>query len=334
MATTLPQPSLNVASLNVTVGGLSLTLAGTTRADLEQVRTLWSQLFVLDTEPPAHTSLELTFQNDAFKAEPGQLVYEGGVLRVTRGESSFDLACGASRLRVLPLENQGSCYLAADFFDYSLYEQREFFLLGLLMLLRPHGLYGLHACGLESGGMGLLVIGHSGAGKTTTCLNLIERGWRYLSDDAVLLRKTTDPADSSVEALAFRKGFSCTPETLSQFPRLAGSYECGDPEGKRIVQLSEDYGGGFTPTCKPNLLIFPKRADARRTSLEPLWPVHALLRLSQQSGGIMTDTAVSQGQLELLKRLTQQSTSFELNLASDALAKPGLVDDLVRALCW
>ena len=54
-----------------------------------------------------------------------------------------------------------------DFWLSPMAYQREFFLIGLLMLLHPLGLYGVHANGLSRHGRGCLVVGHSGRGKTT-----------------------------------------------------------------------------------------------------------------------------------------------------------------------
>jgi serine kinase of HPr protein (carbohydrate metabolism regulator) len=84
-------------------------------------------------------------------------------------------------------------------------------------LLSTHRLYGLHAGAVERAGTSLLIVGNSGCGKTTTAVVLVRSGWRYLSDDAVLLCAQ----DGAVEALAFSRGFSCTPGMREHFPELA-----------------------------------------------------------------------------------------------------------------
>lgn len=317
------------------LGGVSLRLEGPDGAQIGRAGALLPGLFALDTFPGRGTDrgagrsgVGLRFRTSLLPERSGRTVYRAGALVVTRAGDVFSLSCGLSQLHVTP-GDAAACFLAPDFFDHSPFEQREFFLLALLMLLRPHGLYGLHACGLERSGVGLLIVGASGSGKTTTSLNLIREGWRYLSDDAVLLRVLTD---GSVQASAFRRGFSCTPETLRHFPELTGDAdfapEFGDPDGKRVVYPGSAFGG-FAPDCVPSLLVFPTVTAAGRTTLRLLPSAHSLIRLSQQSAGIMTDTAVSQRQLALLKTLTEQTRSFELHLGRDALVDPSRIDTLL-----
>ena len=301
------------------LGGITVSVEGTGAA---AVHTLLSQFFVLGVEEQREGGgVRLQLQAIPLLEESGHAVYQAKALTVTRTETGFNLCCGASQLRITSGSAAAHCFLASDFGTYSPFEQREFFLLGLLMLLRPLGRYGLHACGLERYGTGLLLVGASGSGKTTTSLNLMRQGWRYLSDDAVLL---TERADSTVQASAFRQGFSCTPETLEHFPELSSSSEFGDPGGKRVVYPD----GSFTSTCIPSLIVFP-HLSAGETRLRPLTASQSLIRLCQQSAGIMTDTAVSQGQLKVLRTLVGQARSLELQLGQDALANPGLTDTLI-----
>lgn len=328
-----PVPTLAPTRLQTFgLGGVSLRLEGPDSAQLQRTGALLSGLFALGTFPGQGTDRDadqsgvgLRFRTSPLPERSGSTVYRAGALAVTRACDTFSLGCGLSQLHVTPGDNEASCFLAPDFFDHSPFEQREFFLLALLMLLRPHGLYGLHACGLRRERVGLLIVGVSGSGKTTTSLNLIRRGWRYLSDDAVLLRYAAK--GSAVEALAFRRGFSCTPKTLAHFPELTGDAEFGDPGGKRIV-YPDDAFGSFATSCTPSLILFPT-VSGGRTSLRPLRASHGLVRLSQQSAGIMTDTRVSQQQLLLLQALSAQARSFELHLGRDALSDPNRIGALL-----
>lgn len=308
------------------VGHIPLKLRGDDAEQLLAMRELWERLFVPGTKLATSEDVTVWLSELPLTLETGEEVYAAKALQVLKTAAGFFLRCGASGFEVMPGE-AGRLYLAADFWRATLFEQREFFLLGLLMLLRPSGLYGLHACGLRRGETGALLVGPSGAGKTTTALSLIRYGWAYVSDDVVLLRAALGGA----EALAFRKGFSCTPKTLAAFGNLRGDDEFGDPAGKRVVNPDEAYGGGFIPCCTPRLLLFPS-LGAAHTELRPLPSALALVRLSQQSAGIMTDRAVSRAQLELLKRLVGQARCFELSLGEDALHDPALVNRILGEL--
>mgnify|MGYP002780474657 FL=1 len=309
------------------IGHVQLELLGSATT-VRQVTGLWERLFVLESEELATSKLRFELVPRPLLEVAGKAVYSARALSVRKTATGFFLRCGDSSLRVDLGANTAHCYLAEDFEEQSVYEKREFFLLALMMLVRPHGLYGLHGNGLLKDDLDVLIVGQSGSGKTTTTLNLIRSGWQYLSDDALLLRE----AKNTVEALAFRKGFSCTPETLQYFGELPSTFEFGDPEGKRVLDMDETFGGGFTRACTPNVLLFPKLTNTKVTRLQPLASVQALILLSQQSAGIMTDTAVSQQQLHVLQRLVQQTQSYHLLLGSDALEGPYTVATLLANL--
>jgi hypothetical protein len=96
----------------------------------------------------------------------------------------------------------GEPWLAPGFAEIPARLRRSFWGLGVFKLLRPLGLYSLHAAGVVSTtGAGILMVGGSGSGKLTLALDLLGRGWGYLSDDAIMLRMRT----ATVEALACRR---------------------------------------------------------------------------------------------------------------------------------
>jgi hypothetical protein len=105
-----------------------------------------------------------------------------------RGDD-FYLTDGSSRLRLQTKQGRCTAQLAPAFVAKPRMVQRNFWAFGLLKLLRPLGLFSLHAAGVVAPkGLGVLIIGASGSGKSTLTLTLIRQGWKYLSDDAVLLR--------------------------------------------------------------------------------------------------------------------------------------------------
>ena len=129
-------------------------------------------------------------------------------------EGEFYLTDGDSLLHIQP-PARGSAYLAPSFFRKTAGLQDNFWTYGLMKLLRFSGCYCLHAAGLMSPrGTGVLVVGASGSGKTTMTLSSIRHGWRWLSDDAVLLRRTGSTIQAgghsaevgTITALALRTG--------------------------------------------------------------------------------------------------------------------------------
>ncbi len=131
-------------------------------------------------------------------------VLRGDGFRGLQDGDEFYLTDGASVLRLEPRKGRGEARLAPSFFLKPLLLRQNFWVFALLKLLRPSGIYGLHAAGLVAeDGTGVLVVGQSGSGKSTLAIALVRRGWRYLSDDAVLLRSRPE----GVEALALRRHF-------------------------------------------------------------------------------------------------------------------------------
>lgn len=303
-----------------------VTLAATGKDDiLRNFIDLTHRVLVFSETTGVQADADLCFAEFPLAIPAGEWVYAAAGLSVFATETGFYLTCADSHIIIDTKKLKAEAFLATDFWSQSLYAQREFLLLSLLMLMRPKGLYGLHACGLVKGGIGLLLVGSSGSGKTTTSLNLINSGWQFLSDDAVLLREIAD----DIEALAFRKGFSVLPDGLRHFSHKDISLEFDDPEGKKVINLAPTFGAGFRQSCRPQLIVFPKLGVSGETRLVELSPAKALILLAQQSAGIMTEAGVSARQLQLLSQLLKQARAYEVQLAKDALDEPGLVSDLL-----
>ncbi len=201
----------------------------------------------------------------------------------------------------------------------------------LVILLRYHDLFALHAAALTRAGVGCLLVGESGAGKSTMALNLVRRGWGYLSDDSILLR----PGADRVEAFGFRRRVSMEPLAARGFPEVSDQWR-GCPfasVSKRYLQMSELYPRQMEDSCVPGLLIFPRLTDAPHSRLEPLCDKAEILgRLMQQSRLLVLEPHVAPQHLEVLKRLLLQSTSYELLAGRDLVETPGRISDLLSPL--
>lgn len=306
---------------------VNLRFSGRDYASLSKLDHLLKRVLVLTECDYAQATSAIKLLDKPFSKPNGDLVYSAGSLAVLKTKTGFYLSCGASQLTLDTQTLRATAYLSDYFWHESLYAQREFIMLSILMLLRPQGLYGLHACGLKKHNTGLLVVGSSGSGKTTTTLNLINSAWQFLSDDAVLLKASS----TNVEALAFRKGFSVMPDVFQAFNDKDASLEFDDPEGKKVINLNPEFAAGFTATCTPNIILFPRLGLSTKTSLAEINTTQALILLAQQSAGIMTDANTSKAQLHVLSHMLKQAKTYELLLAPDALENPSLVSMLVEA---
>lgn len=298
-------------------------------AELEQ---LWRAIFSLseladpDTAPSVFIRIKRAEHLIDRPAE-AEKIADSRRLSVWKTPAGFFLQCGASVLDLNLSRSQAEGVIDQNFWDYALEDKREFFLLSFLMLLCPHGRYGLHANCVVKEKTGLLIVGGSGCGKTTLTVGLLCAGWSYLADDALMLRRVS----RGIEALALRRGISCTPQTTVYFPELSikDHETLVLAEGKRWVQTEPLYPERFNQQCLPQILLFPQVTGRKHSQLIPLDETRAMTGLIQQSPGIMSDKPLVRKQLETLRLLIKQSTSYQLLVGTDVYEDPTAVSNLL-----
>jgi hypothetical protein len=250
-------------------------------------------------------------------------------LRVLKDGDFCYLISGDSVIR-LDLENSsGFGQIDAGFWKSPLKYRQDFLMLSLLWLIRPHGLYTLHANGLAKDEVGLLIVGNSGSGKSTTALSLIKQGWKYLSDDVLLIRERPQ----GVEAIAFQRGFSFDPKLANSFPELSCHLEKASFNGnKRFLNMESIYADSFQSSCFPKVLIFPGIVSQDRSELIPIDRAEALILLAGSSGGIMVDKEMVEKQMGVLKRLVYQTTVYRLLAGRDLCEEPERISEVLAGV--
>jgi hypothetical protein len=240
----------------------------------------------------------------------------------------FYLTDGASLLHLQARQGQGEAHLAPAFWHKSLHLQRTFWVFSLLRLLRPRGFYSLHAAGLVTpAGRGVLIVGSSGSGKSTLTVGLVRQGWYFLTDDAVLLR--LHPA--GVAALALRKHCYVDTSALATYTDFPVGEEAPDRSGRyrRQLRLADAYPDRLISYCLPQVLLFACIVPAAESTMRRLDRLSALKLLLAQSGPQLFDHSSMAQHLEVLKRLVQQTTTYELRVGGDLYQQPGLLAHLL-----
>jgi hypothetical protein len=233
----------------------------------------------------------------------------------------FYLTDGASLFHLCPARGEGRAVVTSSFLCKSSIAQANFWCFGLLKLLRPHGLYSLHAAGLISpSGLGLLVVGPSGRGKSTLAIGLIREGWSYLSDDAVLLRGNID----GVEVLSCRRSFYIDAARAHDYADLPLAEEAPDSNGgtRRRIGVAERYAPQFASRCVPRVVVFPRLAPRGESALRRLDKARALGVLLSQSAPQLFDRPTMSAHLEVLSTLLQQTDIYELEAGVDLHRHP------------
>lgn len=242
---------------------------------------------------------------------------------------NFFLTDGSSVFHLRPHVGAAYAWMAPPFCRKARMARANFWSFGLLKLLRPLGIYSLHAAGLATkDGEGVLLVGPSGSGKSTLAVGLIRAGWSYLSDDAVLLRH----GSQAVEALACRKSFYVDAARSEDYSDLCLGEEEPDSTGgrRRRIGINDAYPEQYIAQCWPGLVIFPHITAQSHSTLKPIDRVGALGSLLTQSAPQLFDRSTMSGHLELLKRMLQEAETYELNAGTDLYHEPAKLIDLIR----
>ena len=254
-------------------------------------------------------------------APPPSASHEGGYLRTWHLPERSVLRTDAVHVDVRPEAGTATCLVAPEREgDPDLLPELAVGLLAALhLLLRAKGLSPIHAAGLAHGPHGLLLVADSDAGKSTTAFRLVRHGWRFLSDDSVLLR----PTPEAVEAVALRRTFGLDLGAETIFPELAEIEERqpSDP-AKRSVPVAALYPGQAALRCRPRVLLFPTIEDRATSVLEPISGADALLALAAQSAFATARPGWAAGHLDLLGRLVRQADAYRLHAGRDLLHDP------------
>lgn len=202
----------------------------------------------------------------------------------------------------------------------------RFFHSALIELLKWKGFYTLHATALEKDGLGVLIPGDSGRGKTTTFLSLLRSGYRCLSDDHPFIHEN----GQGVEVLAFPVKVDVTDNTISLFPELrdAGAL-LHHGIAKRYFYVEDLYPGSTGHSCIPKVLLFPHVVDRSTSWLESIPKSQALEELLSQ-GLLVYDPQVAKEEFQTLTHLVQHVDCYRLHFGHDVLEIPRLIDPLLE----
>ena len=88
----------------------------------------------------------------------------------------------------------------------------------------------------------------------------------------------------------------------------------------------------FLPSCFPKVLIFPKVVSQGKSRLIPIDGTKALILLAENSGGIMVDKEMVVKQMEVLKGLVYQTSSYQLLAGRDLYEEPEKISRVLSGL--
>lgn len=256
-------------------------------------------------DAPSSAPPTLRMGNVAARLEGGRATLDGN----SGFRGVVDLASRSAELRVPPVADTALSDPAAwDLFSAAT-------LAAALLLGRMDRALAHAAAVVGPDGRAWLLVGDSHAGKTTTSANLLQAGWRYVSDDQVVLYRA---ADGGVRVEGWPRPF-----------HLDEGWEGGAPLHRRgTTDPRERWPGRWTRTAPLAGLLFPRVEADRATARERLPAADALARLLRQSPWLLADRGAAPRVLRLLQEAASLP-AYELRLGLDTYADP---ERLVRVL--
>ena len=189
--------------------------------------------------------------------------------------------------------------------------------------LRRCDVFELHSGAVvdEATGNSILICGPSGSGKSTLTLQLAAAGWKYLSDDVVLLSLAGDV----VKATGLRRFFALTEQTvdLIALPQIKKLFSRkGEGSGKVALVPDEVFPSGGLESCFPNAICFVSVSGQEQSEVRQLSAGETMSKLIRHCPWSCYDRAVARTFLDALAKLVKQCRSFALAGGTDLLGDP------------
>jgi hypothetical protein len=199
--------------------------------------------------------------------------------------------------------------------------------------LRRCGLFELHGAGLvePESGEGVLVVGPSGSGKSTLATQLANAGWRYLSDDSLLLHDS----GALVEARALRRQFAVTGPTVAAGVLQGFEDRLAEPAPfdplKRRFEPQEVFPDRFKESCVPRAIFFPTVTHEESSGSRGLTQAETMRKLLRVSPWACYDRPAAAAHLGVLAGLARQAAGYELRAGTDLMGDAAHASRLIGA---
>jgi hypothetical protein len=222
--------------------------------------------------------------------------YAGGIVLVPNDSDRIDLTLTADAITAGALE--------------------DMVMAGLAPLLRRRGCFLVHAAGVSKHGKGVIFVGQSHSGKTTTALNLALNGWELLSNDVILVM----PSEAGMMAYPVPDVVTFRPKTLTLLPQLphekiGRQFVPNIPLANNILPASQIISHWSSPVVIA-ALCFSQIGNRPTTLIKPLMQAMALSIILQESMDVWDSETLAQ-QTDLLTQLCLSVPCYRVALGTD-----------------
>ncbi len=197
--------------------------------------------------------------------------------------------------------------------------------------LKQHGLFFLHsACVADEKKNGVLIVGHSRAGKSSLSLACVRNGFKFLSDEQPFMSRRS----GRIHVYSFPRRIRLDRSVAALFHELKPILKSSAAE-RIIFPIERIWPQCMTTSCKPKILIFPKFHFKGRLKISELGSSQAMARILQDDHFIWYLNGpwkkVSEAHLALVSQLVGETKAYQLDYGTQDIFKiPGLFKRLLK----
>jgi hypothetical protein len=198
------------------------------------------------------------------------------------------------------------------------------FLLLLKALSKGSGWTPVHAAAVALGGDGVLILGSSNAGKTSTALACVDAGWRYVGDDCVLLAAHPPRAASLFVTARVRADMVARLRT-AQTATERTSTDSGELRAE--IDITR-FAGAEIGDADIKAIVLPVRSGAAKPSFAPMSRVLALRALSATTHVMLPGAEVAAHQV--LGDVIGKVPCYRVDLGPDVETIPHILAEVLQ----
>lgn len=190
--------------------------------------------------------------------------------------------------------------------------------------MRDNGYYMIHAGAVGTPDGGLLLVGKSGTGKSTTALACIASELKYVSDDYCLLSTAPAPYAHSIFSSA-----TLEPSDVEKCPHLEPIVENKNQlhREKAILFLHEHHPEKIAPGFPIRAVLLPRITGRSNTLLTPVPAMEAMKMLAPSS--ILQLPGANQAAFRAMAGLVRRVPCYNLELGTDPKEIPPVISRLL-----
>lgn len=184
----------------------------------------------------------------------------------------------------------------------------------------------VHAAAVGNREGGVLLAGKGGSGKSSTALQCIISGLRYVSDDYCMINLDPGPSATCLYSSA-----KLNPEDLDRFPSLIPSLANRErlPKEKAVFFLYQHFQERILHSFPIRAILLPHRTEKMETTI---WPASSLEAFRALALSTMSQLAAAgERSISFMHRLVQLLPSYHFGLGTDRSRIPNVIREILES---